>query len=121
LFNLFISLDLTPSEQQLLLQIRRRKATLLKEISQLQSEIEFVSGTLGTQHIETPENRQDVPLADPEPDAILEDGEATAQANRKLMSLGCKKFNMDPKKGIEFLVANKVLEAMEVGVVAQVR
>lgn len=28
----------------------------------------------------------------------------------KIMSLGCKKFNMDPKKGIEFLVENGLLK-----------
>lgn len=43
------------------------------------------------------------------------------QAVIKLMSLGCKKFNMDPKKGIEFLVQNNVLEGgMSVGAVAMV-
>lgn len=31
----------------------------------------------------------------------------------KLLSMGCKKFNMDPKKGIEFLVQNSLLEYTE--------
>lgn len=37
----------------------------------------------------------------------------------KLLSLGCKKFNMDPKKGVEFLVQNRIIEGGP-GAVAQV-
>jgi len=36
---------------------------------------------------------------------------ATPAPSTKLMSLGCKKFNMDPKKGIEFLITNGLLSS----------
>ncbi|XP_035704912.1 cytohesin-1 [Folsomia candida] len=127
--------DLTPSEQTLLLQIRRRKATLLQEIAQLQQEIETVTKSLSNH--DNPQKNNPVPppppatLAEPEPSDTFTDlvdmetdnsstnSDKQNQAVIKLMSLGCKKFNMDPKKGIEFLVQNNVLEGgMSVGAVA---
>jgi len=71
--------DLTSEERQLLLDIRRRKAELLAEITQLKDEIKEISTEI---------------------DAMdTEEG-----AKQKNLAMGKKKFNMDPKKGIEFLI-----------------
>jgi len=77
--------DLTSEERQLLLDIRRRKAELLAEITQLKDEIKDISA---------------------EVDAMdTEEG-----AKQKNLAMGKKKFNMDPKKGIEFLILNGLIK-----------
>lgn len=81
--------DLTSEERQLLLDIRRRKAELLQEISQLKEEITEISGEI---------------------DAMdTEEG-----AKQKNLALGKKKFNMESKKGVQFLISHGlVLETPE--------
>ena len=80
-----ILIDLTSEERQLLLDIRRRKAELLAEITQLKDEIKDISA---------------------EVDAMdTEEG-----AKQKNLAMGKKKFNMDPKKGIEFLILNGLIK-----------
>ncbi|XP_046643979.1 cytohesin-1-like isoform X2 [Daphnia pulicaria] len=81
---------LTPAEQQLLVEIRRRKTELLNEIQQLKDEIAEV-----TAEMESLDNTG-------------EDSKNAARA--KQLSLGRKKFNMDPKKGIEFLLQQGLLQ-----------
>jgi len=77
--------DLTSEERQLLLDIRRRKAELLAEITQLKDEIKEISTEI---------------------DAMdTEEG-----AKQKNLAMGKKKFNMDPKKGIEFLILNSLIK-----------
>jgi len=77
--------DLTSEERQLLLDIRRRKAELLVEISQLKDEITEISTEI---------------------DAMdTEEG-----AKQKNIAMGKKKFNMDPKKGIEFLILHNIVK-----------
>jgi len=77
--------DLTSEERQLLLDIRRRKAELLVEISQLKDEITDISTEI---------------------DAMdTEEG-----AKQKNLAMGKKKFNMDPKKGIEFLILHNLVK-----------
>lgn len=77
--------DLTSEERQLLLDIRRRKAELLEEISQLKDEITDISTEI---------------------DAMdTEEG-----AKQKNLAMGKKKFNMDPKKGIEFLILHNLVK-----------
>jgi len=77
--------DLTSEERQLLLDIRRRKAELLVEISQLKDEITEISTEI---------------------DAMdTEEG-----AKQKNLAMGKKKFNMDPKKGIEFLIMHSLVK-----------
>lgn len=97
------SRDLTPEEAQLLGDIRRRKAELLKEIETLQGEIDSVSQDIGR-----------VPLAETEDTLSTgSGGDGSSSKDVRLMSLGRKKFNMDPKKGIEFLVTNGLLAKEE--------
>lgn len=86
--EIFKIADLTPAEQQLLLEIRRRKTELLQEIQQLKDEIAEVTAEMES----------------------MDNGEESKNAARaKQLSLGRKKFNMDPKKGIEFLVQQGLL------------
>ncbi|KAL5018132.1 hypothetical protein ScPMuIL_003854 [Solemya velum] len=83
------SRDLTPDERRLLEQIRERKTQLLQEIQQLKDEIADVSTEMESMDI------QDDTKNNPK---------------TKQMSIGKKKFNMDPKKGIEYLVENGLLQ-----------
>merc|ERR1719150_3402083 len=78
------ALDLTSEERQLLLDIRRRKAELLQEISQLKEEITDISTEI---------------------DAMdTEEG-----AKQKTLAMGKKKFNMESKKGIQFLISHNLV------------
>ncbi len=77
--------DLTPEERQVLLNIRKRKEELLQEIYQLKEE-----------------------LADVNTDIEAMDTEEGAKM--KNLQMGKKKFNMDPKKGIEFLISHDLIK-----------
>ena len=125
LFWLFLFADLTPDELRILADIRRRKEKLLLEIQQLQEEIDAVSRDISTQPSTTslttvatscPSSVSNATSASnntEETTSVGSDGcnnSRTASDNIKLMSLGCKKFNMDPKKGIEFLLNNSLLQ-----------
>ncbi|XP_077453907.1 cytohesin-2 isoform X2 [Stigmatopora argus] len=85
----YIPVDLSPEERSELEDIRKRKGVLLQEIQRLREELR---------------------------EAILEvegleastEGSKTLQKNRHV-AMGRKKFNMDPKKGIVFLVENELL------------
>lgn len=81
--------DLTSEERQLLLDIRRRKQELLQEITQLKEEITEISTEI---------------------DAMdTEEG-----AKQKNLAMGKKKFNMESKKGVQFLIShNLVVETPE--------
>lgn len=81
--------DLTPEEMQMLKDIRRRKAELLMEIEQLKEEITSITCEM------TKLEAQD---------------EGKISNKHKQMSMGKKKFNVDPKKGIEFLIENQLLK-----------
>ncbi|TRY68332.1 hypothetical protein TCAL_03803 [Tigriopus californicus] len=76
--------DLTATELDLLVNIRKRKLELMAEISQLKDELCEVNG-----EIETTDTEEGVKL--------------------KNLQMGKKKFNMDPKKGIEFLIRQNVI------------
>ncbi|XP_023344069.1 cytohesin-1 [Eurytemora carolleeae] len=77
--------DLTNDERQLLADIRRRKQELLSEINQLKDELSEISSDI--------------------------DGMDTEEgAKRKNMAMAKKKFNMDPKKGIEFLILQNLVK-----------
>ncbi|XP_076345242.1 cytohesin-1-like isoform X2 [Tachypleus tridentatus] len=81
--------DLTPEERQLLTEIRRRKAELILEIQQLKDEIAEVAEKMERMEI---------------------DDEGKIPTREKVLSIGKKKFNMDPKKGIEYLIDHNQLE-----------
>jgi len=77
--------DLTSEERQLLLDIRRRKAELLVEINQLKEEITDISIEI---------------------DAMdTEEG-----AKQKQLAMGKKKFNMESKKGVQFLIGHNLVQ-----------
>ncbi|KAM7295927.1 cytohesin-1 isoform X2 [Ixodes scapularis] len=92
--------DLTHEEQQLLAEIRQRKTELLREIQQLKDEIEEVTAEM--ERLEA-----------------QEDGGSRTSTKAKQLSIGKKKFNMDPKKGIEYLVEHGLLRPDAAHEVAQ--
>ncbi|KAL8176751.1 UNVERIFIED_CONTAM: Cytohesin-2 [Gekko kuhli] len=88
--GIYVPPDLTPEERLELENIRRRKQELLVEIQRLRDELsEAMNEVEGLE---------------------ANEGSKTLQRNRK-MGMGRKKFNMDPKKGIQFLVENELLRS----------
>ncbi|XP_013391576.1 cytohesin-1-like isoform X2 [Lingula anatina] len=81
--------DLSLEEQELLEDIRKRKLQLLQEIKQLKDEIAEVTAEM--ESMDFSEDSKNNPKT-------------------KQMSIGRKKFNMDPKKGIEYLIENGLLQ-----------
>ncbi|XP_012533022.1 cytohesin-1 isoform X3 [Monomorium pharaonis] len=86
------SSELTPEQQKILLDIRRKKTELLREIQQLKDELGEVVAEM----------------------EAMEGGGLTTDETKpsnkaKQMSIGRKKFNMDPKKGIEYLIEHNLL------------
>ncbi|NP_001134658.1 Cytohesin-1 [Salmo salar] len=77
--------DLTPEEQHELENIRRRKQELLEDIQRLKNEIAEVTSEI--ENLGSTEERKNM------------------QRNKQV-AMGRKKFNMDPKKGIKFLIEN---------------
>ena len=77
--------DLTPEEQQVLLNIRKRKEELLQEIYQLKEELSDVNTEIKAMD--------------------TEEG-----AKMKSLQMGKKKFNMDPKKGVEYLISHDLIK-----------
>lgn len=84
----FTMQDLTSEELALLEDIRRRKLQLLVEIQQLKDEIAEVTAEMETMDI----------------------SEEKHNPKSKHLSIGRKKFNMDPKKGIEYLIEHELIE-----------
>uniref|UniRef100_A0A8C7CDW8 Cytohesin-2 n=1 Tax=Oncorhynchus kisutch TaxID=8019 RepID=A0A8C7CDW8_ONCKI len=84
-----IPVDLSPEERSELEDIRRRKGALLQEIQRLRDELR--EAIIEVEGLET-----------------STEGSKTLQKNRHV-AMGRKKFNMDPKKGIVFLVENELL------------
>ncbi|XP_038064245.1 cytohesin-1-like [Patiria miniata] len=81
--------DLTVEEIKLLSDIRRAKSQLLREIRELENEIANVTADL---------------------ESMDNDGSNKTGSKSKQMNTGRKKFNMDPKKGIEYLIENELLK-----------
>jgi cytohesin len=75
--------ELTREDQELLAEIRQRKAQLLREIQFLQDELADITSQM---------------------DSLDCTGDEKNNPNLKHLSIGRKKFNMDPKKGIEYLI-----------------
>ncbi|XP_060906366.1 cytohesin-2 [Labrus bergylta] len=85
----YIPVDLSPEERSELEDIRRRKGVLMQEIQRLREELR--EAILEVEGLET-----------------STEGSKTLQKSRHV-AMGRKKFNMDPKKGIVFLVENELL------------
>uniref|UniRef100_A0A8C6UL26 Cytohesin 1b n=1 Tax=Neogobius melanostomus TaxID=47308 RepID=A0A8C6UL26_9GOBI len=81
--------DLSPEEKQELESIRRRKQELLQDIQRLKDEIAEV--TCEIENLGQSEERK-------------------SMQRNKQMAVGRKKFNMDPKKGIRFLIDSSLLK-----------
>uniref|UniRef100_A0A8C7DHZ8 Cytohesin 1b n=1 Tax=Oncorhynchus kisutch TaxID=8019 RepID=A0A8C7DHZ8_ONCKI len=81
--------DLSPEERQELESIRRRKQELLQDIQRLKGEIAEVTNEI---------------------DNLGITDERKSMQRNKQVSMGCKKFNMDPKKGIRFLIDSGLLK-----------
>ncbi|XP_054898605.1 cytohesin-1b isoform X2 [Poeciliopsis prolifica] len=81
--------DLSPEEQQELESIRRRKQELLQDIQRLKDEIAEVSNEI--ENLGLTEERK-------------------SMQRNKQMAIGRKKFNMDPTKGIRFLIDSSLLK-----------
>ncbi|XP_066093727.1 cytohesin-1 isoform X3 [Saccopteryx bilineata] len=81
--------DLTAEERQELENIRRRKQELLADIQRLKDEIAEVANEI--ENLGSTEERKNM------------------QRNKQV-AMGRKKFNMDPKKGIQFLIENDLLK-----------
>merc|ERR1719273_2155285 len=86
--------DLTPEEQQVLLNIRKRKEELLQEIYQLKEELSDVNTEI--EAMDTEEG-----------------------AKMKSLQMGKKKFNMDPKKGVEYLISHDLTDLIVVQALRQ--
>lgn len=85
--------ELTTEELQLLAEIRKRKTELQAEIQNLKAEINNVQADL-----KRLESTNDF------------DCKSTSYRSKQI-SIGKKRFNMDPKKGIEYLIEHDILEA----------
>uniref|UniRef100_A0A3Q3L1Y6 Cytohesin 1b n=1 Tax=Mastacembelus armatus TaxID=205130 RepID=A0A3Q3L1Y6_9TELE len=81
--------DLSPEERQELESIRRRKQELMQDIQRLKDEIAEVTSEI--ENLGMSEERK-------------------SMQRNKQMTMGRKKFNMDPKKGISFLVDSSLLK-----------
>lgn len=91
--------NLTPEERKRLEEIRYRRNKLLHEIQKLKEEIFNVKKEM---------SRLDQTVGDSSQSrGQLDDNSAQ---RLKQLSIGKKKFNMDPKKGIEFLISNNLLK-----------
>lgn len=86
--NLPAFADLTDDERELLASICAYKKQLVLEIQQLRDEISQVTAELET--CDAPDEK--------------------ANPKSKQFAIGRKKFNMDPKKGIEYLILNGFLQ-----------
>lgn len=83
--------ELTTDEMQLLADIRKRKSELQSEIQNIKSEIANVQADL--KRLES-----------------TNEFDCKTNFKTKQISIGKKRFNMDPRKGIEYLIEHDILE-----------
>ncbi|UYV64043.1 CYTH1 [Cordylochernes scorpioides] len=96
---------LTPEEQQLLADIRRRKAELLREIQSTLEDIHRSATLLCVQQL-----KDEISEVQAEMDKVDAQDDSKTNTKAKQLSIGKKKFNMDPKKGIEYLIEHNLLK-----------
>ncbi|XP_058789632.1 cytohesin-1 isoform X2 [Phymastichus coffea] len=107
----FPGTELSPEQQKLLIDIRRKKSELLLEIQQLKDELGEVVAEMeamesGQQQGGPQQQQQQQPGGQAGSEA-----ECKGSNRAKQTSIGRKKFNMDPKKGIEYLIEHGLLAA----------
>ncbi|KAH9415543.1 Cytohesin-1 [Dermatophagoides pteronyssinus] len=108
--------NLTAEERNKLDEIRQKRQKLLNEIQKLKEEISFVKKEMS--RLDHHPLQQQQPQQYPQSNSII-DGSSNDHVNNnngngnqqrlKQLSIGKKKFNMDPKKGIEFLIAQNLV------------
>ncbi|KAI4551832.1 hypothetical protein MJT46_018084 [Ovis ammon polii x Ovis aries] len=86
----YVPEDLSLEEREELLDIRRRKKELIDDIERLKYEIAEVMTEI---------------------DNLTSVEESKTTQRNKQIAMGRKKFNMDPKKGIQFLIENDLLQS----------
>src|SRR5699024_6124752 len=91
--------NLTPEEKKKLEEIRMRRSKLTYEIQKLKEEISNVKREMSRLD-QTPSDASSGLNGGP----IKSSDDNNSAQRAKQLSIGKKKFNMDPKKGIEFLV-----------------
>lgn len=96
--------NLTPEEMKKLEEIRMRRSKLTYEIQKLKEEISNVKREMSRLD-QTPSDASSGLNGGP-----LKDDVNNAAQRAKQLSIGKKKFNMDSKKGIEFLMENGLLK-----------
>lgn len=96
------SMDLSEAEQAEIETIRQHRQELLEDIKKLKEEIAEVFSEI--ECFQNAEERQE---------ADNNRGEQTSKLSQrdKILSLGRKKFNMDPAKGIQYLIEHQVLSS----------
>lgn len=82
--------DLSEDDKKLLAEICLKKERILMEIKQYEEELADVHNEM--EQLDVPEN------------------DSKNNPKSRQMSMGKKKFNIDPKKGIEFLIENGLVE-----------
>ncbi|XP_032300803.1 cytohesin-4 isoform X2 [Coturnix japonica] len=94
--------DLSEAEEAEIETIRQHREELLEDIKKLKEEIAQVFAEI--EGFQNAEERQE---ADQNP------GERTSKLSQrdKLLSVGRKKFNMDPEKGIQYLIEQQLLSS----------
>ena len=92
--------NLTPEEKKKLEEIRMKRSKLTYEIQKLKEEISCVKKEMN--RLDHANDGNSGINGGPSKDDIAQ--------RAKQLSIGKKKFNMDPKKGIEFLIANNLLK-----------
>lgn len=95
--------NLTPEERKKLEEIRMKRSKLTYEIQKLKEEISNVKREMSRLE-NTPSDASSGLNGGP-----MKDDTNSAQRAKQL-SIGKKKFNMDPKKGIEFLLENNLIK-----------
>ncbi|XP_057878609.1 cytohesin-4 isoform X1 [Melospiza georgiana] len=96
------STGLTEAEEAEIETIRKHKQELLDDIKKLKEEIAEVIA-----EIERFQREEEKQVADSNPGEQI-----SKQSERdKILSLGRKKFNMDPEKGIQYLIEHQVLSS----------
>ncbi|XP_063010544.1 cytohesin-4 isoform X1 [Melospiza melodia melodia] len=96
------STGLTEAEEAEIETIRKRRQELLDDIKKLKEELAEVIA-----EIERFQREEEKQVADSNPGEQI-----SKQSERdKILSLGRKKFNMDPEKGIQYLIEHQVLSS----------
>ncbi|XP_025855650.1 cytohesin-1 isoform X1 [Vulpes vulpes] len=103
--------DLTAEERQELENIRRRKQELLADIQTVILEVRsYLSHLCIPRNVYYPRLKDEIAEVANEIENLGSTEERKNMQRNKQVAMGRKKFNMDPKKGIQFLIENDLLK-----------